>query len=170
MLIWVTGISGSGKTTIGKELYKQLKPKRANLIYLDGDEFRAALGDDVGYSLEDRDKNAMRITRLCRLLCAQGIDIICAANLTSQRYRDWCRENIPGYFEIFLDVPLEVLAKRDPKKIYAEAAQGKRKQVVGVDIPFVVPSNPDLVIDNARDRKDFSDMVQIILTRLQKDA
>ena len=132
-LIWITGISGAGKTTIGKALYERLKPGMPALVYLDGDEVRQCFGDDLGFTLEARDANAFRFTRLCRLLCAQGLSVVCAANLTSQRFRDWCRAEIPGYFEVFLDVPMDVLIQRDPKGLYARALAGEANNVVGID-------------------------------------
>ena len=163
MLIWITGISGTGKTTLAKKLYERLKPRQPNLVCLDGDEFRKAMGDDAGYTLEERDKNAVRLTGLCRLLCGQGLHVICGANLTSQRFRDWCRRHIPGYFEVYLDVPLEVLVNRDKKFLYAEALAGRKTQVVGVDIPQERPRNPDLVIDNSAERGSFDDILDRIM-------
>jgi adenylylsulfate kinase len=162
-LIWITGISGAGKTTIGKALYERLKPVMPALVYLDGDEVRRCFGDDLGFTLEARDANAFRFTRLCRLLCAQGISVVCAANLTSQRFRDWCRAEIPGYFEVFLDVPMEVLTARDPKGLYARALAGETSNVVGIDIPFVPPLTPDLVIDNSRSCESFDSVCEQIM-------
>lgn len=163
-LIWITGISGAGKTTIGKALYEGLKPGIPELVYLDGDEVRQCFGDDLGFTVEARDANAFRFTRLCRLLCAQGISIICAANLTSQRFRDWCRAEIPGYFEVFLDVPMDVLIQRDPKGLYARALAGEANNVVGIDIPFVPPAAPDLVIDNSAHQDSLDPVCDRIIT------
>lgn len=163
MLIWITGISGAGKTTIARCLYERLKQKYPNLVYLDGDEFRKAMGGDLGYTLEDRDKNAVRMTGLCKLLYSQGIHVICGANLTSQRFRDWCRENIPGYFEVYLEAPLNVLMRRDKKGIYAERLVGKGDPVVGFDISYDAPNHPDLIIDNSTDRDSFNEIADRII-------
>lgn len=165
MLIWITGISGSGKSTIASALYEKLHSSISNIVYFDGDEFRQAMGNDLGYSLEDRDKNAVRLTGISQLLCRQGIHVVCGANLTSQRYRDFCRAEIPGYFEVYINVPIDTLSRRDKKGLYVPARKGECSKVVGVDIAFQPPLTPDLVIDNSADRTDFSDILELIITR-----
>ncbi len=167
MLIWITGISRAGKTTIAGHLYRMVKKKQDNWIYLDGDNFREVMGNDLQHTLEDRDKNAVRMTRLCRLLSEQNINIICGANLTSQRFRDWCRSEIKDYYEIFLDVPMEILIKRDKKGLYKRALAGEIDNVVGVDIPFIPPASPDLVIDNSLEKDTFDDILQLIIEKTQ---
>ena len=162
MLIWLTGVSGSGKTTIGKKLYNHLHKKTSNLIYLDGDEFRGVMGDDLGHSINDRNKNAYRLTRLCKLLSDQGLHIVCAANLTSQKFRDWCANEIVDYYEVHIEVPIEVLIKRDIKGLYKDALEGNKKNVVGVDIPFSKPSNPFLVINNSIENNTSALLDQIL--------
>ncbi len=164
-VIWLTGVSGSGKSTIGEVVYKKLKELDPSAIYIDGDTIREIFDHDLGYSLEDRNKNAFRITRLCKFLRGQNISIVCAANLTSQHYRDWCRENIEGYFEVFLKVPIDVLIKRDCKGLYARAQSGEIKNVVGVDIPFKEPEQPNLVINNEIHREHFDELAAHILSQ-----
>ena len=168
MVIWVTGVSGSGKTTIANKVYKTIKIKNKNTVYLDGDEFRSIFNNDLGYELEDRDKNAIRMTRLCQFLSEQRINIVCGANLTSQYYRDWCRENIKNYFEVHIEVPLNVLIDRDIKNLYRKAIAGDISNVVGVDIPFKQPKNADMVIDNTAKISDFSEIVDSIISESQK--
>ena len=164
MLIWITGISGSGKTTLGRRLYERMRPTYSNLVYLDGDEFRAACGSDLGHTLEDRDENAVRMTGICKLLCEQGLHVICGANLTSQRFRDWCRSEIPDYYEVFVDVPFAVLIERDDKGLYKAAMAAQKSDVVGVDIPFIPPRDPFLTIDNSEDRESFDELVDQIVS------
>ena len=81
------------------------------------------------------------------------------------KYRNWCRKNIKGYFEVFIDVPIEILAKRDFKNLYKRALMGKIKNVVGVDIPFKFPKNPDLVIDNSKSKKNLNNLVDLIIKK-----
>ena len=165
MLIWITGISASGKSTIAKRLYKVIKKRCKNTIFLDGDIFRDLNNNDLKYTLKDRNTNAQRITKFCKYFVDQNINVICAANLTSQKYRNWCRDNIKGYYEIFIDVPLEILVKRDFKNLYKKALKGKVKNVVGVDIPFKYPKSPNLILDNSKSKNQIKNLVELILKK-----
>ena len=165
MLIWITGISASGKSTIAKRLYKVIKKRCKNTIFLDGDTFRDLNNNDLKYTLKDRNTNAQRITKFCKYFVDQNINVICAANLTSQKYRNWCRDNIKGYYEIFIDVPLEILVKRDFKNLYKKALKGKVKNVVGVDIPFKYPKSPNLILDNSKSKNQIKNLVELILKK-----
>ena len=92
MVIWLIGLSGSGKTTIGNCVYKQLKKKLKNIVYIDGDIFRKIMSNDLGYSLKDRNKNAIRIINLVSNLAKQDLNVICASNLTSSKSRNIARK------------------------------------------------------------------------------
>ena len=148
MVIWITGISASGKSTLGKYFFKKFKKQKKNTVFFDGDEFRKIFHDDIKYTLRDRDVNAIRLTSLVKYVSDQKVNLIVSANITSQRFRNWCRKNVKNYFEIFIDTPMEILRKRDYKKLYKKAFSKKIKNVVGVDIKFIKPKNPDLVIEN----------------------
>lgn len=154
MVIWITGISASGKSTLGKYFFKKFKKQKKNTVFFDGDEFRKIFHDDIKYTLRDRDVNAIRLTSLVKYVSDQKTNLIVSANITSQRFRDWCRKNVKNYFEIFIDTPIEVLRKRDYKKLYKNAFSGKIKNVVGVDIKFIKPKKPDLIIDNSKTKHD----------------
>ena len=121
MVIWITGISGSGKSTFRKKFFNRFKKKNKNTIFFDGDEFRRIFLDDIKYTLEDRDKNAVRLTALVKYLSEQKINIVISANITSQRFRNWCKKNVKSYFEVFIDTPFDVLLKRDYKQLYKKA-------------------------------------------------
>ena len=168
MVIWITGISGSGKSTLGKFFYKNFKKKYKNTIFFDGDEFRKIFLDDIKYTLTDRDKNAIRLTSLVKYLSDQQINIVISANITSQRFRNWCRKNIKNYFEVFIDVPMKILVKRDYKKLYKKAFQKKIINVVGVDIKFKKPKKPDFVIKNIGSKQNLFKNYHFILKEIKK--
>jgi len=155
MILWISGISGSGKTTIGKYFYKKFKHKNKNTIFIDGDEFRALFNNDLKYSLKDRDKNARRLTYFVKYLSDQKINIIIAANLTSQKYRNWCKKNLKNYLQIYIKAKLSSLKKRDYKKLYKRAINKRIKNVLGVDLPFNLPKNIDLYLINDDTKKSF---------------
>ncbi len=154
MVVWITGISASGKSTLGKFFFKKLKKENKNTIFFDGDEFRKIFHNDIKYTLKDRDINAIRLTSLVKYVSDQKTNIIISANITSQKFRDWCKKNVKNYFEVFINTPMEILKKRDYKKLYKNALSGKIKNVVGVDIKFIKPKNPDLIIDNLGTKRD----------------
>lgn len=154
MVIWIVGLSGAGKTTIGRALYEELKINQKNLVLVDGDEIRALfchnqIADD--YSIAGRRINAERIQSLCRWLDSQGIDIVCCNLAMFSDIRTNNRHIFSDYREIFVDVPLSALMQRDDKGLYQAALCGRQHNVVGVDIEYCPPVAPDLVIHNSFD-------------------
>jgi glutamine kinase len=147
-VFWITGLSGAGKTTVGRELWTRLRAAGRPASFLDGDALRAAIAEDIGYGAADRRQSAMRNARLCRLLADQGNDVVCATISLFHEVQRWNRENIPGYHEIYLRVPLEELRRRDSKGIYAGARDSDARDVVGLGVLAEVPEAPDLVLDN----------------------
>jgi adenylylsulfate kinase-like enzyme/phosphohistidine swiveling domain-containing protein len=145
---WITGLSGAGKSTVGKELWRRLRAAGRAAVLLDGDIVREVIAEDLGHTTPNRRKSAMRNARLCRLLSAQGIVVICPTISLFHEVHRWNRANIPGYCEIYLRVPMEELRRRDPKGIYAAAHRGELRDVVGLDVPAELPESPDLVLDN----------------------
>ena len=141
---WLTGLSGAGKTTVGKILYKKLKKQKENVVLLDGDALRQAIASDLGYTQDDRHESARRNTGLCKLLADQGLDVICCTICMFEDVRQWSRTNNKNYFEVYLKVPLEVLKKRNQKNLYEEASD----ELVGLGVDMEEPKHPDLVVIN----------------------
>tara|TARA_A100000164_G_C21723749_1_gene684208 strand:+ start:175 stop:699 length:525 start_codon:yes stop_codon:yes gene_type:complete len=155
MILWITGISGSGKTTLGKHFFKSFKKKYKNTVFLDGDEFRALFGNDLKYTIKDRDKNAQRMTAFVKYLSNQKINLVISANITSQKYRNWCKKNLLDCVLVYIKASLKSLLSRDYKGLYKKALSGKIKNVVGVDLPFKHPKKIDLLLDNNGSKKFF---------------
>ncbi len=168
MVVWITGISGAGKTTLGTYYYNVIKKKRINTIFFDGDETRKIFFGKSKYTLNDRDVHAVKLTNLVKYLSLQNLNIIISANLTSQKYRNWCKKNIKNFLEIFIDSSLEELLKRDYKKLYYRAINKKIKNVVGVDIPFKKPLNPHLILKNSGTKKELYKNISKISKELKK--
>jgi adenylylsulfate kinase-like enzyme/phosphohistidine swiveling domain-containing protein len=145
---WITGLSGAGKTTIGQELWRRLRAAGRSVVFLDGDALREVIAEDLGHTTSSRHKSALRNARLCRMLSDQGQDVVCPTISMFHDVQQWNRENIPGYREIYLQVPLVELQRRDAKGIYAAAQRGELRDVVGLDVPAELPKAPDLTLDN----------------------
>ncbi len=169
MVIWFTGLSGSGKTTLGKKFFNILKKRSKSTIFFDGDEFRSIFKNDLKYTLKDRDTNAYRLTRLVRALSDQRINIVVSANLTSFKYRSWCRKEIKNYFEIHIEAKKEVLLKRDYKNLYKNALNGKIKNVVGIDLPFNRPKGSNLNIENNLTKNRLFENIEKIFLNIKKN-
>ena len=166
MVIWITGLSGAGKTTLGTEVYRQWKERAPNTVLVDGDTIRALFkldGNPDLYRLDGRRMVAGRIHELCKWLDGQNFNVVCCTISLFGDLHDINKQAFSRYFEVFLDVPMDVLRRRDNKNIYARAFDGKLPDVVGVDLPFDPPSDPDFRIDNTADRSDFAEVASDVL-------
>ena len=148
MVIWIIGLSGAGKTTLANRIIKKISNHKTNVVLLDGDIIRDVFGNDLSHSIDDRLINAQRINRLCKMLDDQNIHVVCSILSLFPESRDWNRQNIKNYFEVYIDAPMDQLQNRDYKGIYKEYNEGKIKDVAGLDIEFIPPNNPDLIIKN----------------------
>ena len=151
LLYWLTGLSGAGKTIIGRELYELIRAGNSNVIFLDGDILREVFGCVEGFSQEERLQLAMQYCRLSKMLTEQGMDVVCATISLFPECWQWNRQHIPGYREVYIKVPMDILVQRDQKQLYSRAFNGEIEQVVGVDFPLYEPENPDLILQNHGD-------------------
>ena len=150
-LIWFTGLSGSGKSTVAYTLEHALV-QRGHLAYvLDGDNIRHGLNKNLGFSAEDREENIRRIGEVGKLFVDTGVITLTAFISPYKADRDANRALLkPGEFiEVFMDAPLDVCEQRDPKGLYKKARAGEIKGFTGIDDPYEPPENPELVIDTA---------------------
>jgi len=145
MVIWIIGLPGSGKTTIGKHLYERVNISHSNCVFIDGDDIRKIMMNDLGHSLEDRKINASRIRNLCKHLDSQNINVICSILSLFKEDREWNRLNYNEYYEVYLDVPMAIITQRNQKGLYSSS---ENKNVVGYDIAFSPPEYPDLTVKN----------------------
>ncbi len=144
---WITGLSGAGKTTLCRELVAYLRQQGRPVVMLDGDELREAMGSTNAHTRQERLQLAMRYAHLCRMLAVQGVDVAIATISLFREVHEWNRANMQGYMEIYLQVPLDELRRRDPKQIYARAERGELKDVAGLDFAVDEPQAPDVRID-----------------------
>lgn len=145
---WITGLSGAGKTTIGKLVYEKIKEKHPNTVFLDGDTLRQVFGGDLGYGREDRRQCAMRYARLCSMLEEQDINVVCCTISMFHSVREWNRKHIQNYQEIYVKVSWETLQQRNQKGLYSGVKVGDEQPVVGIDMEYEEPLCPDLVLQN----------------------
>ena len=153
-----TGLAGAGKTTIGGLFYRRLRERKRNVFLADGDQVRSIFGRS-GYSTEARKDAARRGFRLWRELAEQGIDVVVCSIAMYDEIRNWNRENIANYKEVYIKVTRETLYTRDQKGLYTTG----RKEVVGVDLPFDEPQNADVIVEN-----DGLESPESIVNRLEK--
>lgn len=146
MIIWITGLSGAGKTTLSDALAALVKPRLPELVQVDGDVIRGMFGQGLDYSEPSRVVQIKRLQALAGYLSRQNMVVTVAALYAHPDLLAWNRANFPQYFEVYIDAPLDTVRARDAKGLYAKAARGEVKNVVGLDIPWHAPTSPDLMI------------------------
>ena len=147
IVVWITGLSASGKTTVSKHLVGMLTDVQPSIL-LDGDELRSVLGVVGNYSREQRVELAKHYFKLAKLLANQGFIVIVAALAMFKEVYEWNRKNQENYFEVFLNPQVDELFKRDPKGLYARYRSGIEKNVAGLDLKVDVPDTPDLIFSS----------------------
>lgn len=170
MIVWLVGMSGAGKSTIGRHLHTAMKADNPATVLVDGDEIRGIFRQDQGeadYSVAGRRKNARRIQEMCRWLDRQDMDVVCCILSVFRDTLAWNRETYSDYFEVFVDAPFDDLVERNPKNLYKLALSGQTRNVVGVDIEFEPPESPDMHLVNPRPFRPPEDMASQILSALR---
>lgn len=157
MIIWITGLSGSGKSSLAKEIVKLFRSQGKNVALLDGDELRKVFNININkkqkHTREERLKLSKQYSSLCNFLSKQGLDVVIATISFFKEIHEWNRKNLKDYFEVYLKVPLSELKKRDKKGIYKKYDSGKINNVVGLDIQLDEPKKPDLIFEFKKETK-----------------
>lgn len=150
-MLWLTGVSGAGKSTIANLVEQRLFAEGVHTCVLDGDNVRHGLCCDLGFSAADRDENIRRVAEVAKLMVASGLVVIVAFIAPFAAEREAARALFdPGEFvEVFVDAPLAVAEARDPKGLYAKARAGELTGLTGVDAPYEAPAAPELHLDTA---------------------
>ncbi len=164
-ILWFTGLSGSGKTTISKALELELKRRGCKVEILDGDVVRTNLSKGLGFSQEDRDTNIRRIGFVANLLSRNGIVAIAAAISPYRAIRDEIRALEPNFVEVYVKATLEVCESRDVKGLYAKARAGEIKGFTGIDDAYEEPLNPEIICYT--ERESVEDSVKKVLSKLE---
>lgn len=158
--LWLTGLSGAGKTTLTEILIPELRARGVQVEVLDGDEVRTNLSKGLGFSKEDRDTNIRRIGYVSRLLARNGVGIVTAAISPYREVRDEVRRAIEGdgaaFIEVFVKCPISVLQERDVKGLYKKALAGEIKEFTGISDPYEEPLSPEVVVETDRESVETS--------------
>ena len=159
-VLWFTGLSGAGKTTLSSLIATELRARDLNVEILDGDEVRTNLSKGLGFSKEDRDTNIRRIGYVSRLLARNNVAVIAAAISPYREVRDEVRRAIRGdgaaFIEVFAKCSIDVLAERDVKGLYKKALAGELKGFTGVSDPYEEPLQPEVVVETDRESVEAS--------------
>jgi len=150
-ILWFTGLSGSGKSTIANIVERELHGQGVHTYMLDGDNVRHGLNRDLGFTDADRVENIRRVGEVAKLFVDAGTVVLCSFISPFRAERQMVRELVEGdeFIEIYVDTPIEVCKQRDPKGLYARAAEGKIKNFTGIDSPYEAPESPEITVDTS---------------------
>ena len=150
-VVWITGLSGAGKSTLAREVVARMRASGQAVVLLDGDELRevfSAVAENFqNHGREGRLALAMQYAHLCRVIAAQGFTVVIATISLFREVHAWNRANLPGYFEVYLKVPVEELRRRDHKGIYRRFDAGELTHVAGLDMPIDEPEAADWIME-----------------------
>jgi bifunctional enzyme CysN/CysC len=165
-LLWFTGISGSGKSTIANQLEKELFAKGIRTFILDGDNIRHGLNNDLGFSDSDRVENIRRVSEVSKLMLDAGIIVISSFISPFKADRALARNLVRegDFVEIFVDTPLDIAESRDPKGLYKKARSGEIPNFTGISSPYEIPTSPEIILDT--EKNNIKQCANIILDYL----
>jgi bifunctional enzyme CysN/CysC len=175
-VVWFTGLSGAGKSTIAQALERELFSRGMNTYVLDGDNIRHGLNSNLGFSPEDRFENIRRVSEVAKLMADSGIVAITAFispyRMDRRRARETALEGNAEFIEVFVDAPLEVCEARDPKNLYRKARAGQIRDFTGIDAPYEAPEDPEIVVHTDQQTVDESiaTILEQLLPRLNPDT
>ena len=166
-IIWLTGLSGSGKSTIANQIDKTLHQRGFHTYLCDGDNIRSGINSDLGFSDEDRQENIRRIAQIAKLFVDSGLIVICAFISPFVRDRQLARDLVLSdeFVEVFVDTPLEVCVQRDPKNLYQKAKKGDIGNFTGISSIYDKPVNPEIIVDG---QNELEITTRQIISYLQK--
>lgn len=148
-VIWLTGFSGAGKTTLSKEIERRMYEMGIHTYLLDGDNVRRGLNSDLGFSKPERKENIRRISEVANLFVDAGIVVICAFISPYEEDRSYLKSllNEDELYTVYVKCPIDVCMERDPKGLYRKALKGEIKGFTGIDAPYEEPESPDIVVE-----------------------
>ena len=171
VMIWFTGLSGSGKSTIAIALERELQKRGLLCQILDGDNIRSGINNNLGFTAEDRKENIRRIAEVGKLFVQTGIISIAAFISPNNELREMAAEIIgkDDFMEIYVSTPLEECERRDVKGLYAKARKGEIKNFTGISAPFEAPSHPALSLDTSKLslEESINQLLELILPRIK---
>jgi len=147
LVVWITGLPCSGKTTISKEIAKYLEKKGKKVQLLDGDVLRSTINSDLGFSKKDRNENIKRVVYIARMLSGHKINVVVAFVSPYQEMRENARKICPNFIEVYLKCSLEKCKNRDVKGMYKKALKGEIKDFTGVQDRYEIPNNPEIILN-----------------------
>lgn len=150
-VVWLTGLSGAGKTTIAHALAERLRGAGYRVEILDGDVVRQHFSKGLGFSKEDRIENIRRVAYVAHLLARNGVVVITALISPYREGRNYARRLIGDFVEVYVKCPLEVLIERDVKGLYAKALKGEIPNFTGISDPYEPPENPEVVVETDKE-------------------
>ncbi|MCG6154377.1 adenylyl-sulfate kinase [Rubinisphaera sp. ICM_H10] len=169
-VLWFTGLSGAGKSTVANTVDHLLHSKGIHTYVLDGDNVRMGLNKNLGFSAEDRAENIRRIGEVAKLFCHSGVFVLTAFISPYRADRDKAREILDQgeFIEVYVNASLETCEGRDPKGLYKKARAGEIKGFTGIDDPYEEPANPEIVLNS--DNKSIDELAQEVVDYLEKNG